>query len=241
MRRKSQINFSGHAQQLSSRAKASVGPASLGQAIESIRLTADPVSKRLFDLVLASLGLLVTAPLWVLIGLFIWLEDGRPVLLLQERVGREGRLFKLFKFRTMTWNTRDVEVIEDQEHDPRVTVVGRFLRATGLDELPQILNILKGHMSLVGPRALPLRVEDHERTRYRTIQDIEGYKMREMVRPGITGIAQVFAPKAISRRMKFRYDLLYVKKWSFWLDIKLVALSIWITLRGNWESRDRKV
>lgn len=132
-------------------------------------------------------------------------------------------------------------MIEDQEHDPRVTVVGRFLRATGLDELPQILNILKGDMSLIGPRALPLRVEDHERIRYKTIQDIEGYELRAMVRPGITGIAQVFTAKEISRRMKFRYDLLYVKRWSFWLDIKLVTLSFWITFRGNWESRGRKV
>ena len=226
---------------MSSRTKESVNPKNLSQSIQSFRLTTDPISKRLLDLVLASIGLLVTSPLWVLIGLFIWLEDGRPILLLQERVGRQGRLFKLFKFRTMTWNTKDVEMIEDQEHDPRVTVVGRFLRATGLDELPQILNILKGDMSLIGPRALPLRVEDHERIRYKTIQDIEGYELRAMVRPGITGIAQIFTAKEISRRMKFRYDLLYVKKWSFWLDIKLVILSFWITFRGNWESRGRKV
>ena len=218
-----------------------VNSKNLSQPIRSFRLTTDPVSKRLLDLVLASIGLLVTSPLWVLIGLFIWLEDGRPILYINERVGRQGRLFKLFKFRTMTWNTKDVEMIEDQEHDPRVTVVGRFLRAAGLDELPQILNILKGDMSLIGPRALPLRVEDHERIRYKTIQDIEGYEMRAMVRPGITGIAQVFTAKEISRRMKFRYDLLYVKKWSFWLDIKLVTLSFWITFRGNWENRGRKV
>ena len=226
---------------MTNRTKASVNSKNVSQPIRSFRLTTDPISKRLLDLVLASIGLLVTSPLWVLIGLFIWLEDGWPILYINERVGRQGRLFKLFKFRTMTWNTKDVEMIEDQEHDPRVTVVGRFLRAAGLDELPQILNILKGDMSLIGPRALPLRVEDHERIRYKTIQDIEGYELRAMVRPGITGIAQVFTAKEISRRMKFRYDLLYVKKWSFWLDIKLVTLSFWITFRGNWENRGRKV
>jgi lipopolysaccharide/colanic/teichoic acid biosynthesis glycosyltransferase len=199
------------------------------------------LSKRILDLCFATLGLLLTAPLWVVIPLLIWLEAGRPVLLSQERVGKEGRVFRLLKFRTMWRNAEAVGVIEDREQDPRVTRVGRLLRATALDELPQLLNILKGEMSVVGPRALPLRIEDRESTRYRTIRDIEGYTLRSSVKPGLTGIAQIFAPKDIPRRSKFRYDLLYIKRWSFCLDLKLIVLSVWITLRGRWELRGRKL
>lgn len=204
-------------------------------------LAADPVSKRILDLGLALLGLLLTAPLWALISVLIWLEDGRPVFLRQERVGEGGKLFQLLKFRTMRQNAEAVGVIEDREYDPRVTKVGKILRATALDELPQLLNILKGEMSFVGPRALPLRIEDRERIRYRTVQDIEGYSLRSRVRPGLTGIAQIFAPKDIPRRNKFRYDLLYINRWSFWLDLKLIVLSVWITLCGRWETRGRKI
>jgi len=222
------------------RMKGSGGTAPFAEAGGAIRLTANPVSKRLFDILLASIGLLVTAPLWPVVSVFIWLEDGRPLLLTQERIGRGGSPFRLFKFRTMWRDAPMVGVVEDREHDPRVTRVGRLLRATALDELPQLLNIIRGDISFVGPRALPLRIEDSEQTRYRTIEDIEGYELRSRVRPGLTGLAQVYAPKAISRRSKFRYDLFYVKRWTFWLDIRLVALSIWISLRAKWESRGKK-
>ena len=226
---------------MSDRVRASVGTELSAQLNSRIGLAADPISKWIMDLCFASLGLLLTAPLWALIGFLIWLEDGRPVLLLQERVGREGKLFQLLKFRTMRRNAEAAGVIEDREHDPRVTKMGRILRATALDELPQLLNILKGNMSFVGPRALPLRIEDLERTRYRTVQDIEGYALRSMVRPGLTGIPQIFGPKDMPRRNKFRYDLLYIKRWNFWVDLKLIILSVWITLRGRWETRGPKV
>lgn len=187
------------------------------------------------------LGLLLSGPFWPLISLLIWLEDGRPILLQQERMGRNGKRFCLLKFRTMWKGAQGVGRVVDREHDPRVTRVGRLLRATALDELPQLLNIFKGDMSFVGPRALPLQIDDHEVTRYRTIKDVEGYEIRASVRPGLTGIAQIFAPKAVSRRAKFRYDLLYIKRWSLWLDLRLVAMSFWISLRGKWEKRTQKV
>jgi len=226
---------------MSDLAKVSTSQHSVAEVDKPPALAADPVFKRLFDAVLSLLGLLILLPLWFLIGLSILLEDGAPVLLLQERTGRGGRVFKLFKFRSMRQGADDVRVIEDRQHDLRVTWVGRILRATALDELPQLLNILKGDMSFVGPRALPLLIEDQEKFRYRSIQEIEGYAVRSMVRPGLTGVAQIFARKDLGRRQKFRYDLLYLKRWSFGLDLRLVALSIWITVRGNWEARSKKL
>lgn len=123
----------------------------------------------------------------------------------------------------------------DLEEDPRVTRVGKLLRATALDELPELVNILKGEMSFVGPRPLPYRIEDEEVSRYRTIAEVPGYELRSQVRPGLTGLAQVYAPKGIDRRYKFRYDRLYVRKQSLWLDIRLIFMSVWVSLRGRWE------
>jgi lipopolysaccharide/colanic/teichoic acid biosynthesis glycosyltransferase len=130
--------------------------------------------------------------------------------------------------------------IVDIENDPRVTRVGRLLRAPALDALPELLNILKGDMSFVGPRPLPYRIEDEENSRCKTIAEVPGYKLRSQVRPGLTGIAQIYAPKNIDRRNKFRYDNLYVERVSFWFDLKLLFLSLWVTFRGRWENRGRK-
>lgn len=215
----------------------SFGPESTSKS----RVVSDPLSKRVFDISLASMGLGISAPLWALISVLIWLEDGPPILLVQERVGKRGKLFRLFKFRTMERNAQADPVVEDQEDDPRVTQMGKILRATALDELPQLFNILKGDMSFVGPRAFPLIIEDKEKSRYKTVRDIEGYDLRSAVRPGLTGVAQIFAPKDTPRRNKFRYDILYIRRWSFWLDLKLITLSFWITFRGKWETRGRKV
>lgn|SRR3990167_1033925 len=221
--------------------KISVSLESVAAACEPLSLLSDPVPKRLFDIGLCVFGLLVLSPLWALIAMSIRIEDGAPVLLRQRRAGRGGRLFNLFKFRTMRESAEGVGVIEDRQRDLRVTGVGRVLRATALDELPQLFNILKGDMSFVGPRALPLLIEDEESARYRSIQEVEGYTLRSMIRPGLTGVAQIFARKDLPRRQKFRYDLLYIKKWNFALDLRLIALSVWITVHGRWESRGKKV
>jgi lipopolysaccharide/colanic/teichoic acid biosynthesis glycosyltransferase len=199
--------------------------------------------KRPFDVVLSSLGILLSSPLWLLIALLIWLEDRGPVFYPQDRVGKGGRIFKAFKFRSMIKGAeRDRGPVQAVENDPRVTKVGRILRATAMDELPQLLNILRGDMSFVGPRALrPHEKEALANPETKDIEDIPGYQERHEVRPGLTGLTQVYLPGDTPRRKKFRYDLLYIKKRSFWLDMKLIVLSFWITFRGKWESRQAKI
>jgi lipopolysaccharide/colanic/teichoic acid biosynthesis glycosyltransferase len=124
------------------------------------------------------------------------------------------------------------------ENDRRVTKVGRILRVTALDELPQLINILKGEMSFVGPRPVD-RSEGNPR--YADISQVPGYEMRRRIRPGLTGIAQLYADKYVSPRNKFRYDNVYVKNMGFLLDIKIILFSFWVTFKGNWERSGRKV
>jgi lipopolysaccharide/colanic/teichoic acid biosynthesis glycosyltransferase len=115
------------------------------------------------------------------------------------------------------------------------------MRATAMDELPQLVNIFKGDMSFVGPRALmPGEIETGGDGRLVPMEAIDGYRERTAVQPGLTGIAQIYAPRDVTRRHKFRYDRLYVKRRSFWLDIRLILLSFWISMRGTWEHRQRK-
>lgn len=200
-------------------------------------------AKRGVDLALAGGGLIVTAPLWVGIALAIILEDGRPVLYGQERVGKGGIRFQSWKFRSMVANA-DARFgpMQARRRDSRVTRVGRFLRATALDELPQLWNILRGDMSFVGPRALmPTEIEISGNMKAVAIEEIPGYVERHRVRPGLTGLAQVYASRDVPRRHKFRYDLLYIRKQSLFLDLKLITLSFWITFRGRWESRNEKL
>jgi lipopolysaccharide/colanic/teichoic acid biosynthesis glycosyltransferase len=199
----------------------------------------EPLLKRPFDACLAGLGLLLSAPLWGLIALAIKVEDRGPVFFRQERWGRGKRPMDVYKFRTMVPNAdRTVQATED---DPRITRVGRLLRAMALDEMPQLLNIWKGEMSFVGPRALPMNERQVRKDGVEVSDEqISGFAERLQVRPGLTGIAQIWAPRDIPRRHKFKYDLFYLKKQSFGLDLKLIALSFWITFRGRWEVRGRK-
>jgi len=126
--------------------------------------------------------------------------------------------------------------------DARITRVGRLLRATAMDELPQLWNIFLGDMSFVGPRALaPAEIEVEDSDRVVPLEKIPGYEARHRVRPGLTGITQIYASRDLPRREKFRLDLLYIRKQTFWLDCRLIALSFWITFRGRWEHRGRKV
>ncbi|MGB8951133.1 MAG: sugar transferase [Candidatus Aminicenantales bacterium] len=199
--------------------------------------------KRPFDIALSLFGIVISLPFWLLFALLIWLEDKGSVFYGQSRVGRNGRIFEALKFRSMVPDAeKDHGPVQAVENDPRVTSVGRILRATAMDELPQLLNILKGDMSFVGPRAL--RPEEKEvlgNPDQREIEEIPGYHERHAVRPGLTGLTQVFLPADTPRRKKFRYDLLYIRKRSFWLDLKLIFLSFWITFRGKWESRQKKI
>jgi lipopolysaccharide/colanic/teichoic acid biosynthesis glycosyltransferase len=199
--------------------------------------------KRLFDASLSAAGLIVSAPLWCVIPIAIKLEDGGPVFFPQERVGLDGRVFLALKFRSMRPDAETLTgPVQATENDPRVTRVGRALRATAMDELPQLVNILRGDMSFVGPRPLrPGEVDVRGDGQLVALEEIPGYKERHAVRPGLTGLTQVYAPRDISRTSKFRLDRLYMRRAGFWLDVRLIVLSFWITGRGQWEARGRKV
>ena len=197
--------------------------------------------KRSFDAMLASIGLAISFPLWCVIALAINLEDGGPIFYTQERVGRDGRVFHAFKFRSMHHDAeRATGPLQARHGDGRVTGVGRVMRATAMDELPQLWNILRGDMSFVGPRALRPGEIELEGGAPVPLEAVQGYADRIVVRPGLTGVAQVYAPRDISRRSKFRYDRLYIRRRSLALDMRLILLSFWISFRGTWESRDRK-
>ena len=199
--------------------------------------------KRLFDATLAAAGLAASAPLWAIIAAAITIEDGGPVFFRQARVGLGGVAFDALKFRSMVPDAdRRFGVVQAREHDPRVTRVGRLLRATAMDELPQLWNILVGDMSFVGPRPLvPGEVELRGDGTFVPLEAIAGYRERHSVRPGLTGLTQVYAPRDIARTNKFRLDRLYLKRAGFWLDLRLILLSFWITGRGRWEARGRKI
>lgn len=191
--------------------------------------------KRLFDIFLSGIGLVGSAPLWLLFASAIKLQDRGPVFYAQERMGKNSKVFKALKFRSMIPDAeKQTGAVWAVEHDPRVTKVGRILRATAMDELPQLWNIFSGDMSFVGPRAeRPELVEKFSRK-------IQNYNARFLVRPGLTGIAQVYGRYDTPPRHKLRYDLLYIRNQSFPLDLKLIFLSFWITFRGKWESRQKK-
>jgi lipopolysaccharide/colanic/teichoic acid biosynthesis glycosyltransferase len=171
----------------------------------------EPITKRAFDLVGAAAGVVAFSPVMVMITFAILLEDGRPILFRQQRLGRERRPFTILKFRSMK--------------DGRITRVGRMLRATGLDELPQFANILLGEMSAVGPR--PLTADDVTRLGWTSRR----YDFRWQVRPGLTGLAQVTEPR--SGRLSLGLDRRYVARQSLALDVRMVALSFAINAFGK--------
>jgi lipopolysaccharide/colanic/teichoic acid biosynthesis glycosyltransferase len=197
--------------------------------------------KRAFDVMLSAAGLIGSLPLWAAIATAIKLEDGGPIFFPQERVGLNGRVFRAMKFRSMIPDAEQASgPVQASENDPRITRAGRLLRATALDELPQLWNILVGDMSFVGPR--PLRPNEIDRGSDGTavaLSDIPGYERRHAVRPGLTGLAQVYAPRDVPRRDKFRLDLEYLERAGLLLDLKLILVSFWITFNGRWERRDR--
>ncbi|TLU86006.1 MAG: sugar transferase [Chlorobium sp.] len=171
--------------------------------------------KRLFDLVLTIPGILFVLPLLLILGIMVRLFHGSPIFFSQIRPGQKGQPFRMFKFRTMT-NARDAagNLLPDKD---RLTTFGRFLRATSLDEFPELINVLKGEMSLVGPR--PLLME------YLPLYSSEQNRRHE-VKPGMTGWAQVNGRNAISWEEKFKLDVWYVDNQSLWLDIRILAITM---------------
>ena len=175
----------------------------------------DRLIKRLIDLILSGLALLVLSPLYLILAILVRVKLGSPVLFSQERPGKNEKVFRMYKFRSMT-DARDAngDLLPDEE---RLTHFGMMLRATSLDELPELWNIFKGDMSIVGPRPLLVRYLPRYNERQRR---------RHEVRPGLTGWAQVNGRNAISWEQKFEYDVEYVEKESFWLDIKILFMTV---------------
>jgi len=198
--------------------------------------------KRPLDIVLSGLMLILSLPVSLLIAFAIKIEDRGPIFYRQERWGRKGSRFRAYKFRTMVPNSdQDFGIKQARENDPRITKVGKILRAMGLDELPQLLNIFRGDMSFVGPRSLAVgEIVKDEKGNVVKYEEIPGFWERLRARPGLTGLATIYIPKDATSRRKFRYDLIYIRKQSFWLDIRLIVLSFWISFRGKWETRGKK-
>ena len=175
--------------------------------------------KRLFDATAAGVLLVLTAPVQALVAVAVKRNLGSPVLFRQQRPGLDGEPFEMLKFRTMT-NERDAtgELLPESQ---RLTRLGQFLRSTSLDELPELINVVRGELSLVGPRPLLVKYLD----RYTPRQTV-----RHAVRPGVTGLAQVSGRNALSWEEKFEFDIQYVERVSLGLDLKILALTVWHVL-----------
>ena len=163
----------------------------------------------------SGLGLVIFSPILMVLAILIWIQMGRPIMFKQMRPGLHGRSFFMYKFRTMTdeRNANGALLADEQ----RITGLGKFLRSSSMDELPELFNVLKGDMSLVGPRPLLVQYLD----RYTPEQ-----ARRHEVKPGITGWAQVNGRNAITWEEKFTLDVWYVDNWSLWLDIKILAMTV---------------
>lgn len=184
------------------------------------------ILKRLFDFLFALIVLIVLAPIFLLIGILLYIEHRGPIFYTPYRKGEANKTFKCYKFRTMSVcediinGTKSTEV-----NDPRITKVGKFLRKSDLDELPQFLNVLKGEMSVIGPRPHRIHLQNDFRS------SVQNYMVRSYVKPGITGWAQVNGwrgPTATAEQKKERvhHDLWYIENWSFWLDIKIIFMTL---------------
>jgi len=177
------------------------------------------------DRVAAGVLLLLLSPAFAVIGLLVWLEDGRPIFFRQDRVGRYGRRFLIWKFRTMVVDADRLLDKEGRVHgDGRITRAGRFLRLTSLDELPQLINVIRGEMSFIGPR--PGLKEHYDR--YTAAQ-----RRRYDMRPGVTGLAQVNGRNTLPWSRRIAYDLEYIDQFSLWQDVKILAKTIAIVATGK--------
>lgn len=179
-----------------------------------------PFAKRLFDLILTVPILILLAPIMLIISILVTWKHGLPVIFRQKRPGYQGKLFNIYKFRTMRELT-DAQG-EPLSDDKRLTNLGRFLRKWSLDETPEFINVLRGEMSIVGPR--PLLIE------YLPLYNQEQSRRHDVL-PGITGWAQIHGRNAVSWQEKFALDVWYVDHWSLWLDIKIIFLTIIKVLR----------
>ncbi len=220
------------------------GPASSEERTEDLTALAAPAyprwqlaAKRSLDVLISAFLLILISPLWLLIVFWIRLDSTGPALFKQIRVGRGGRPYTIYKFRTMVQDAEALdrerlakvqnldEFVYQQKEDPRITRSGRFLRKTSLDELPQLLNILKGEMSLVGPRPEVPDIARHFTPEQR--------RLRFAVLPGVTGLAQVNGRSELTVGEILAYDIRYVRDWSFWLDLRILARTVVVVLSGK--------
>jgi exopolysaccharide biosynthesis polyprenyl glycosylphosphotransferase len=184
-------------------------------------------AKRAFDLIVASLALVILSPLMLLVALVIWLDDRGPIFYRQERMGLDGKPFDILKFRSMRVGAEAATgAVWADKNDPRRTRIGAFIRAWSIDELPQLLNVLMGEMSVVGPR--PERPQFVEQFR----AEFPHYMLRHKVRAGMTGWAQVHGWRGnTSIRMRIEHDLYYIENWSLMLDMKILFMTVAYGLR----------
>jgi lipopolysaccharide/colanic/teichoic acid biosynthesis glycosyltransferase len=179
------------------------------------------VLKRIINAVVSGIGLIILFPIFVIIGILIKLDSKGPVFFVQERAGKDGKIFKAYKLRTMVDNAEKMGLgYEIAKDDSRITRVGKHLR-WGIDELPQLINVFKGEMSMVGPRpALPHQVEKYSKEERRRLE----------VKPGITGWALVNGRNILSWPERIKLDIWYIDHWSLWLDIKILFKTVWVVI-----------
>lgn len=186
-----------------------------------------PYIKRILDILLVLLALPIAIPIILIFAIFIKLETPGPAFFLQERVGLHGKYFKVIKLRSMELNAEKNGAQWATKNDPRVTKVGAFIRKTRIDELPQLINVLKGDMSLIGPRPeRPVFTAQFN-------EEIPGFIDRLQVKPGITGWAQVNGGYDITPREKLELDRYYINNMSFWLDLKIILKTIKVCITGD--------
>jgi len=199
---------------------------------EPLELVINRIQKKIFDIIFSSLIIgLIFSWLFPLLWILIKLESKGPALYKQVRSGENNRHFTCYKFRSMRQSKTD-EFIQATENDPRVTAIGKFIRRTSIDEFPQFFNVFLGHMSVVGPRPHPIKLDDQY------IKLINNYKVRHFSKPGITGWAQVKGyrgetKEVIAMKMRVEYDIWYIENWTFLLDLKIIWMTVTNMLRGE--------
>jgi exopolysaccharide biosynthesis polyprenyl glycosylphosphotransferase len=191
------------------------------------------IIKAIFDRLFSLIFMIIVAPVLMIIAIWIKLDSKGRVFFVQERVGRDGQLFRIYKFRTMIPNAIHTGLgVLTEENDPRITKAGHFLRKTSLDELPQIFNILRGDMSFIGPRpTLEYQVKQYD----------EFQMKRLRMKPGVTGLAQVNGRNSISWPERIKYDVQYVENWSLGLDLKIIVKTFGVIFKqeGLYGDKDK--
>ena len=186
--------------------------------------------KRLFDIVVCLISLIILVPIFIIIAVLIKLDSKGPVFFIQDRVGKDGKIFQIYKFRTMVSNAEKMGLGYVMKDDPRITRIGKYLRLTGVDELPQVFNVLRGEMSLVGPRpTLVYQVEKYSSWERRRLE----------MKPGITSLMLISGHNTLTWPERIKNDIWYIDHWSFWLDIKILIKTFWIinfTRKGFYEN-----